>query len=180
MRKQISALLLVLGGICAIGVGCGSSGTTGIIGDGGVNPAGCPATMPSTDGACALASGASCSYGCNAGGPGSATCESGKWRIAFSDIACVPEDAGGPIACGSTTCGATQYCVQPCCGGAEPACEPLPDSGICPPNTHQESCGCQPDPCKPPPAFCVDDPKTQPGCQSFDPKNPRVLSCLCA
>ncbi len=52
-----------------------------------------------------------------------------------------PPPAPGP--CGSTTCGAGQFCVHPCCGGAPP-----------PPGTP---------PCTPPPAHCAPAPEA--GCQ---------------
>jgi hypothetical protein len=79
----------------------------------------------------------------------------------------VGESALGPLPCGSLTCGANQYCVQPCCGGAPPACVMKPDGGACPPGTHPGLCSnsgqctnpgdcCQFDPCIPPPEYCAD------------------------
>jgi hypothetical protein len=80
-------------------------------------------------------------------------------------------NAGGassePFACGSMTCGASQYCVIPCCGGAAPACFPLAGDGTCPAGSHSgcnwnppqcttpASC-CQYDNCSPPPPYCSD------------------------
>lgn len=94
----------------------------------------------------------------------------------------VKRDGGGPIACNGSTCSATQYCVQPCCGGAGPFCEPLPDSGTCPSGTHlQVNCrngtgpGCESDPCKPPPPYCSDSVPT--GCQVGSDGS---VVCLCA
>jgi hypothetical protein len=97
-----------------------------------------------------------------------------------------PPPANGPIPCGTTTCGATSYCVHPCCGGAPPACVPKSDGGTCPAGTHPSSCiapggeGCEADPCTPPPPYCTDDLKSLPfGCQS-EPQHPRDVNCVCA
>jgi hypothetical protein len=95
-------------------------------------------------------------------------------------------DAGGPIdggpalTCGAATCSATQYCLNPCCGGARPRCIDKPTSGVCPAGFHPASCdafpqGCEQDACVPPPPRCVDDPK-QGGCTLRG----RELICLCA
>src|SRR6185369_18007343 len=86
-----------------------------------------------------------------------------------------PPPADGPFACGSQTCSPVQYCLHPCCGGPQPACEPMPDSGVCPAGFHTEMCApfgggtfgnnCRQDPCVPAPPSCVDDPKAAPpGC----------------
>jgi len=91
-----------------------------------------------------VSSGAAGSSGANAGGVG-----------------------GEPLACGSMTCGAAQYCVIPCCGGTAPACFPASSDGKCPAGSHSgcttnptactspASC-CQQDDCTPPPPFCSD------------------------
>lgn len=90
--------------------------------------------------------------------------------------------ADGPFNCGTTTCGATQYCVNPCCGGAKPQCYANPDGGACPVGFHAGACmggeqGCEQDPCKPPPAYCIDDPNKAPaGCM----KQGHGFACLCA
>jgi len=78
----------------------------------------------------------------------------------------------GPLACGSQTCGVSQYCVNPCCGGAAPGCINKPDGGACPTGTHPgctfgggQCAGidcCQFDPCTPPPPYCSD--KVPVGC----------------
>jgi hypothetical protein len=81
-------------------------------------------------------------------------------------------DAGsGPFACGTETCGANQYCIHPCCGGAAPACFDKPDGGSCPSGSH-DGCNtgsgfdctgpdcCEPDPCTPPPPYCADAPES--------------------
>ncbi len=91
-------------------------------------------------------------------------------------------DAADAGLCGGATCAAGQHCVHPCCGGAAPACDPLPDGGACPPGTTPvASCptsggpGCQAGPCSPPPAYCS---KAIPvGCQ-LDASGEVV--CLCA
>jgi len=80
--------------------------------------------------------------------------------------------AGGePLACGSMTCGASQYCVIPCCGGTAPACFPASSDGTCPTGSHSGcnsnlgqctspvSC-CQYDPCSAPPPYCSDSEPT--------------------
>lgn len=74
---------------------------------------------------------------------------------------------GAPLACGSMTCGASQYCVIPCCGGAAPACFPSSSDGKCPAGSHSgcttnpTACTspagcCQQDNCTPQPPFCTD------------------------
>jgi len=63
--------------------------------------------------------------------------------------------ADGPFACGTSTCTATQYCVQPCDCGGEQACNPLGDAGACP--TGQQLQGnCCIQPCTNPPPSCQD------------------------
>jgi hypothetical protein len=69
----------------------------------------------------------------------------------------------GHLACGSTTCGANQVCVNPSCGGGAEVCLPLGDAGQCPTGfTRTDQCspgsgpGCVPPPCDPPPPVCVD------------------------
>jgi hypothetical protein len=137
--------------------------------------------MP-VDGSPCTHDGLVCNYGCDNGGPGDASCESALWSVARTKQACF--DAGGPLACGSITCGAKQYCVQPCCGGAPAVCLPMPDSGVCPTGTSPGVCagtgekGCVGEPCTPPPPYCVDDPNQANGCSSLD--GSRYLTCLCA
>jgi hypothetical protein len=194
----LAATTLALALAIATG-GCSSSGST-VSGDGGVNPLDCPASSPANGSACALAAGTECHYGCDSGGPSTATCTGSKWSVAALEIACVADGgagdasgdalppADGPFACGSQTCGATQYCLHPCCGGVAPACEPMPDSGTCPPGTHSEQCqpwgggtfgaNCRQDPCTPPPPSCIDDPSQSHGCQSINPSS-HDLFCLC-
>ena len=89
-----------------------------------------------------------------------------------------PRD-GATFACGTETCGAAQYCLNPCCGGAPPQC--LPKSGACPVGFHDAACGgqagCEADPCTPPPARCIDDPVNDgTGCTVSG----RQLTCHCA
>lgn len=95
---------------------------------------------------------------------------------------------GGPLPCGGTTCGASQYCVIPCCGGAPPACVPMSSDGNCPAGTHS-GCSfnfgqctspgdcCQYDPCIPPAPYCAD--KNPGGCFP-DAGQPRVCRMACA
>jgi len=75
---------------------------------------------------------------------------------------------GQPVACGSTICEASQYCVIPCCGGTAPMCFPAPSDGsMCPTGSHAgcrsnfgtctspANC-CQYDDCTPPPPYCTE------------------------
>ncbi|HET7542414.1 MAG TPA: hypothetical protein VFK05_21240 [Polyangiaceae bacterium] len=90
----------------------------------------------------------------NAGGAGASGANAGS-------------GGGAPLACGSTTCGASQYCVIPCCGGTAPSCFPASSDGKCPAGSHSgcttnptactspSSC-CQQDDCSPPPPYCSD------------------------
>jgi hypothetical protein len=196
--RVVVGVVAVVGAIGVASCGGANGGPApGDSGDGGVviGADGCPLTMPGSSVACSGASaGKRCDYGCDTGGPGFATCTNGAWAVSRSNVACVapPNDAGpppadAPFACGTQTCGVTQYCVEPCCGGAGPQCIPADDAGACPAGFHSSSCqsgqggpSCEEDPCKPPPPFCVDsasDPRAS-GCQSYD--KTRTLSCLCA
>ncbi len=176
---------------------CGGSGATVGSLDAG-NPPDCPATSPSSGAPCNLAAGARCDYGCSDGGPSIATCTGSVWSVAVLEIACIaPSDAGSdaapppanaPFACGKETCGVTQYCEQPCCGGVAPPCEAMPDSGACEQGWHSASCtapgafvsgnNCQEDPCVPPPPTCIDDPSSEVWCTP-SPASSRYLSCVC-
>jgi hypothetical protein len=99
------------------------------------------------------------------------------------DDGATPVD-GASFACGTTTCGASQYCLNPCCGGAPPQCIAKPPGGVCPVGFHDAMCpggtapGCEADPCKPPPARCVDDPAKEVGCTLES--GGRQLICVCA
>jgi hypothetical protein len=81
--------------------------------------------------------------------------------------------ADGPFACGATTCDPTAFCINPCCGGFLPACEPAEDGGGCPSETHRDNtCNqpgppCRPDPCTPPPPFCALTPSCGPDGTGF-------------
>jgi hypothetical protein len=92
------------------------------------------------------------------------------------------DPADGPFACGAATCSATQYCENPCCGGAAPPCLPALDAGQCPVGTHADptcwaaSGACREDPCTPPPPFCTDKVPTDPGCT----RNGHQIVCMCA
>lgn len=109
--------------------------------------------------------------------------------------------AGGsdPSACGDDTCAANQLCIRPCCGGTAPQCTPLPDSGVCPPETDpvpfcpgSSGAGCEDRPCTPRAPFCMDVPAecgSPPSCSCLgnvcDPGACGVIEsstvhCMCA
>ena len=205
MRKGLrgKSALVAVAVAALVAIGCGGSSGSGLfVGDGGggqdgANPAGCPASIPRSGAACVLADGTHCGYGCDQGGPATATCSGQRWSVAQLAISCEVPDAGdagpppapAPFACGSTTCGVTQYCVEPCCGGVAPPCLPLPDSGDCPAGTHPGTCqfggggpGCVGNPCTPPPPYCVESPsQAPPYCDPFpNSSKPRDLACTCA
>ena len=133
-------------GLIVAVVGCGGEGSTGGTGDAG---------------------GASGSGGVGASGGTGATSGAGGTTDAGDDA---PPPADGPFACGTQTCGPTQYCIHPCCGGAPPACIEKPEGGSCPAGYHDGcsyggcagvSC-CEMDPCTPPPPYCADVPQLHP------------------
>ncbi|HEY5375877.1 MAG TPA: hypothetical protein VIK01_19495 [Polyangiaceae bacterium] len=134
--------------------GCGTSNTSGAADTTGGGGAG--GAHAGAGGAGAGSGGASTGSAGASAGTGGASAGSG----------------GGPSSCGSQTCGATQYCVNPCCGGNAPACLLKPDGGTCRAGTHQgcsngvqcmnPSDCCQFDPCTPPPPYCSD--KVPVGC----------------
>jgi hypothetical protein len=100
-----------------------------------------------------------------------------------------PPPADGPFACGAATCSPTQYCVNPCCGGAPLSCDAQEDGGACPPGTtyNPGACAsfpgnrgpCAPPPCTPPSPYCVDSPSQASGCFGM-PGGGRQLACVCA
>jgi len=54
--------------------------------------------------------------------------------LALHDVAC--GSFPPPVPCGNTTCGASSFCVVPCCGGVDcappaPFCSPSPDASQC-------------------------------------------------
>ena len=112
--------------------------------------------------------------------------------IARGDGTSSETSATEPFACGSTTCRADQYCVNPCCGGAppRPACTPLLENGECPPGVQKGPCfefggadGCYGgtvSPRTPPPPYCVDQPDDvkDVGCRPH--KETHFMSCVCA
>ncbi len=78
-------------------------------------------------------------------------------------------DAGTTQACGVTTCGASQICVHPCCGGAPPQCEAASDAGTCafgPCNVPGSALPCSQRPCSPPAPYCVTVPTSCGGAAS--------------
>jgi hypothetical protein len=76
---------------------------------------------------------------------------------------CPPTDAGADAAkftCGKMSCGDTDLCVHPCCGGAPPLCEPPPGAGCAaagwtPCTQSDGTAGCMPPPCTPPDPYCL-------------------------
>jgi hypothetical protein len=199
MMKRAALARSVLASLAGLAIGitasCGSSSTGGgggvDGGEGGVRSDGCPTGVPSSASACAP-EGLDCAYGCNNGGPGNATCSGGTWSVSITDVYCPPADSGGPppadapFACGTKTCGPNQYCLQPCCGGPAPQCQPADDAGGCPAGFHPGVCsgsagqGCVEDNCIPDPPKCIDDPvKEGTGCDPVD-KSSRILMCQCA
>lgn len=99
------------------------------------------------------------------------------------DAADGSSDSGGPLACGAATCGATEYCVHPCSGGALPLCNGG-DPAACPTGTVSGSClgdggpttGCVP---APPPPYCSATP-TCPANTQASPGGGRDVRCTCA
>ena len=140
------------------------SGAAGV--DAGSGGAGSGGDRAGSSGADAGAAGALAGGALNAGGAahaaGGAVNAGGAAHVAGAAGA-----AAAPFACGSVTCGVSQYCVNPCCGGAPPQCIMKPDGGVCPVGTHAgcilgggqcskfNDC-CQYDPCTPPPPYCAD------------------------
>ncbi|HSO37467.1 MAG TPA: hypothetical protein VLT33_33310 [Labilithrix sp.] len=98
-----------------------------------------------------------------------------------------PPLADAPFACGTATCRVDQYCLEPCCGGPAPQCQPATDAGTCPPGTHLGgSCAgrapdlCQPDPCVPAPPRCVDSVTGDGPIECRPSGSSRILACVCA
>lgn len=97
-----------------------------------------------------------------------------------TDAADQPDSA--PLACGSTTCGGTDYCIVPCSGGILPPCIPA-EAGVCPSGTSFGNClgdsgpttaGCV---TNPPPPYCSPSP-TCGGSQGR--ASGRRIDCICA
>jgi hypothetical protein len=148
--------------------GSGGNGSTGGVGaTGGSGAAGGTGGQCARIGqACAGASAARCCPGarCNDDGRGGVCV--GDASDAGNDGPCTPSAVPGGVQCGTTTCGAGQICVFPCCGG-------LPIDGGC----------------TPPPAYCANagqivcptcDMNCRDGAGCFGRLEGRRLSCLCA
>jgi hypothetical protein len=114
--------------------------------------------------------------------------------VATSDVTTEPDaatdgpradvDLAGPHPCGAKTCGAGEYCIHPCCGGAPRSCSPVLDGSSCPIGTHYESTcgnlngpGCLNDPCTPPPPYCASKPTCGQAVEVTPPG--RDVSCKC-
>jgi len=163
--RMTRALILALTSTLTLGA-CGVSGSTSGSegGSGGAN-AGSGGASAGSGGANAGAAGASA----GAAGTGGANAGSGGAAAGSAGVggASAGAGGGGPLACGSQTCGPTQYCVKPCCGGAPPMCVMKPDGGTCPVGTHAgcsfpgsqcttPAACCEYDPCTTPPPYCSD------------------------
>lgn len=172
MKKSTRSFAFVVPlAACALGifVACGSSTGSDLFStdggpDSGIRKDGCPTAVPRAGTSCIRATNDSCSYGCDEGGPATATCDTGVWRIGHFDMQCAPpveagtnnppprpRDAGtdsglnlppapAPFACGNQTCGINQYCVHPCCGGAGPQCLASLADGGCPAGAFPSNC----------------------------------------
>jgi hypothetical protein len=130
------------GGSSATGGSAPNGGSAGRDGDGG----------RAGNGGGGAGSGAGGSGGAGAMGTGGASGASGSAGASGASGAA----GSGAFACGTQTCGAEQYCIVPCCGGAPPICTPKPDGGACPPNTSDEGTCCRQMPCTPAPRYCSD------------------------
>jgi hypothetical protein len=121
MTPQIPGFRLAaaLGLLAAVAIGCSSSSSPATSVDGGHAP-GCPTATPNATVSCDTP-GLQCSYGCGV----EATCTSGRWQVATSNIAC--GDSGTP-GDGSASCGSDSDCtsgLQCAPGGVPMGC------GIC-------------------------------------------------
>lgn len=153
---------------------CGSTGDQ-TSGSGGASPGGAGSSSGSGGTAGSHASAGGATAGTTSGGSSSAGAQTGGASSSGAggtggggDSAGTAGTGGaGPTPCGAETCSASQYCVNPCCGGAPPQCIPQSSGGTCPPGTHlgctvnPQGCSdpancCQQDPCTPPPPFCSD------------------------
>jgi hypothetical protein len=81
----------------------------------------CPTTIPQQGSACSIppCSGVqpSCSYGCDQGGPASATCNGSTWQVQQLGIACSTDagiDVNPTASCyQASACGSVEYCEAP-------------------------------------------------------------------
>ncbi len=153
-RRFRSSFVVTVGAASALLGACGGVSTTGPA-DGGTddsgNPAGCPATMPTSGTACAGTE--SCTYG-NKCSPTSASCNNGTWSVAIGNppapmcpstqptsgaaCDCYPSNFQCPYAAGM--CNGLPNNVEAICSGgtwtiSRTSCNPpAPDSGI--PDAH--------------------------------------------
>ncbi len=105
MNSDIFGLRIAagLGIIAAMAMGCSSSSSPAHGVDGG-NPSGCPAATPNATISCNTP-GLQCQYGCGV----EATCSSGSWQVATSNIACLDS---GTATDGSATCSSSNDCTS--------------------------------------------------------------------
>jgi hypothetical protein len=122
VRTLAFALMSILLAGCGTSNTSGAAETTGGAGAGGAQT-GTGGASAASGAASAGSAGVSTAVGGAGAGSGGASTGAGS--------------AGGSSSCGSQTCGATQYCVNPCCGGNAPACMVKPDGGTCPAGAHQ-------------------------------------------
>lgn len=174
LQYPVRVRVLALGAVAALVAACGTSAgddkqvggagaggaDTGGAGSSGAGGAGAGATGAKGGGSgsgTAGAAGTSATAGTPAAGAGGSS--------AGASGSNTGGDAGGALPCGTETCGAAQYCVSPCCGGAAPACMQLPEGTACPAGFHSGCFGgpctspatcCQANDCKPPPPYCSD------------------------
>ena len=163
IRDEMSPCRFAIACLVAIpplgAVACGSSDSGGSSAGSGGSAAGSGGSSAASGGSSAGASGSNAGHGGASGSAAGGGSSAG---------------AGGAQSCGGTTCGPTQYCVIPCCGGTAQPCFQAPDGGTCPPGsslgcfmgssftcTSPAAC-CQPAPCVPPSPYCSD--KLPTGC----------------
>ena len=138
--------------------GVGDAGENTDRGTGGAGGDGGGAATGGTSGAGGIgAHGGAGPGGGGSGGGGSGGGGSGGSRDGGMDA--VSQDARS-FACQNLTCGPTQVCIIPCCGGAPPLCVPLPDGSPCNGTQcfvkgSQRGCAI---PCTPPAPYCADPP----------------------
>lgn len=178
-RRPLVASLTVASAVVLVVACTGGPGSLGTFGDDGLEGQD-PGPPPSTSGS----NGQGGSSGVGASSSSSSTSSSSTSSSTSSSGSTF--DAGQRYACGTTTCAASQYCVSPCCGGAQQACYVLDSGTTCPSGFSYGFCnegggyGCVPDPCTPPPPYCTGSLSGLPAGCSQDTGDPRKVVCVCA